>query len=503
MERLVSNIENLVLDGRQRLTSCYCAFYNLGTKTYFLNYHKLFEYDKNGQGRNIEFEELIIDKRHMDYPEKLLDDGLMPFCFLKDAKTLRDSLKPYKDRIRDNDDKRDIYDFIDGRMSDYLETIFEYEFPVVTLPKELSLDAVCKVFQTLNSTGLKLSSFDICVAKFMPQGINLKVKVEQAEENKLVKYAVENDENLILQTIALLAGKSPKKNLLASTLLPSDIDNYWDKVIMGIENTMIILARFGAGTEETGKILPYTPIIPLFTALLVSKDYSNLQIQARSAIEQKLKLFFFTSSLAQRYTEGTDNKLKEDFQAIQIWLNGGTEPSAIINGVFWNTNKYLKVGQTNAIGKAVLCLINAQKPKDFYDDASVGYGNGTDESQIHHIFPEAEYREKVDNINSVFNFTFLTKETNNFISNKSTNKYLSEIKTKLNLQDSAMKRKLEKHIIDDECYAAMCEEKFENFIEKRAEIIKQMFIDMGVNIKTVEKEQIDEQMDDEDLEEDG
>ncbi|MBO5144852.1 MAG: DUF262 domain-containing protein [Lachnospiraceae bacterium] len=91
-ERQVSNIENLVLDGQQRLTSCYCAFYNLGAKTYFLNYKKLMEMDKNGQGSEIEFEELILDKKHMDYPEKMLDDGLMPFCFVKSSKTLRDSL---------------------------------------------------------------------------------------------------------------------------------------------------------------------------------------------------------------------------------------------------------------------------------------------------------------------------------------------------------------------------------------------------------------------------
>ena len=71
--------------------------------------------------------------------------------------------------------------------------------------------------------------------------------------------------------------------------------------------------------------------------------------------------------------------------------------STISNGVMWNTSKYLKVGQTNAIGRAILCLINSQKPKDFYDDSTVGYGDGTADSQIHHIFPEAEYKDSVDN----------------------------------------------------------------------------------------------------------
>ncbi len=44
-----SNVEFLVLDGQQRLTSCYCAFYNLGNKTYFLDYIKLMELDKENK----------------------------------------------------------------------------------------------------------------------------------------------------------------------------------------------------------------------------------------------------------------------------------------------------------------------------------------------------------------------------------------------------------------------------------------------------------------------
>ena len=51
------------------------------------------------------------------------------------------------------------------------------------------------------------------------------------------------------------------------------------------------------------------------------------------------------------------------------------------------------------------------------------------------------------------------------------------------------------------CYQAMQEEDYSKFLESRAECIKQMFIDMGLNIKFVEKNQIDEELDDEDLEE--
>ena len=63
-----------------------------------------------------------------------------------------------------------------------------------------------------------------------------------------------------------------------------------------------------------------------------------------------------------------------------------------------------------------------------------------------------------------------------------------------------LKQILEKHIVNEEYFQAMQEENYNKFLETRAEYVKQMFVDMGLNIKFVEKNQIDEQLDDEDLE---
>ncbi|MCH5268308.1 MAG: DUF262 domain-containing protein [Lachnospiraceae bacterium] len=495
-----SHVEHLVLDGQQRLTSCYCVFYNLGNKSYFLDYAKLMELDKTNNAKGIEFEELIVDKKHMDFPDQLLDKGLMPLSFIKDTKTMRDLLKPYKDSIRRNSEKEEIYDFLDGRLGDYLDTILEYEFPVVILPKELTLDAVCKVFQTINSTGLKLSVFDICVAKFMRQGIQLKDRVEDAKRNSYVKIVLDNEETLVLQAIALLSGKTPKKNALADTLDKNDIETYWDKVIDGIRETMELLDRFGVGTTKSLSLLPYKPFIPLIAAVLVDRDFQNLKIDAKTSISQKIKEFFFCTALTSRYTEGTDNKLKEDYQILLKWITGNQVPTIVSNGILWNTSKYIGTTKQSAFGKAVLCLINAQNPNDFYEDKNVGIGENTVSSQIHHIFPEAEYKQKEgENINSVFNYTFLTNEANNFISDKATYKYVDEIMKLRGISKETFKEILSRHVIDEDSFNYIYQEDFSKFLEQRAECVKNKFADIGIIIHDVAKEQIDEQVDDEDL----
>lgn len=495
-----ANVEYLVLDGQQRLTSCYCAFYNLGNKSYFLDYKKLMEYDKGNVVEELEFEELIVDKRHMDFPDQMLDKGLMPLSYIKDAKAMRELLKPYKDSIRKNEEKEDVYDFLDGRLGDYVDTIFEYEFPVVILPKEMTLDAVCKVFQTINSTGLKLSAFDICVAKFMRQSIDLKSMVDDAKRNSYAKIVLDDDETLVLQAIALLSGKTPKRNKLADNLDGNDILSYWDRVINGISMTMQLLDDFGAGTRKNLSLLPYKPMIPLIAAVLVDRNYDNLRVDARAKIEQKIKEFFYYSAITSRYSEGTDNKLKEDYYYVLKWLVSEQVPAMVSQGILWNTNKYIGSTKKSAFGKAVLCLINSQNPRDFYENKNVGVGENTVSSQIHHIFPEAEYKLRVgESINSVFNYTFLTNEANNFISDKATDNYLNEIISMRQISTTTLKEILSKHIIDEECYDYMKQERYEEFLKQRAECVRKKLIQIGIKIQNVAKKQIDEEIDDEDL----
>lgn len=495
-----ANVEYLVLDGQQRLTSCYCAFYNLGNKSYFLDYKKLMEYDKGNVVEELEFEELIVDKRHMDFPDQMLDKGLMPLSYIKDAKAMRELLKPYKDSIRKNEEKEDVYDFLDGRLGDYVDTIFEYEFPVVILPKEMKLDAVCKVFQTINSTGLKLSAFDICVAKFMRQSIDLKSMVDDAKRNSYAKIVLDDDETLVLQAIALLSGKTPKRNKLADNLDGNDILSYWDRVINGISMTMQLLDDFGAGTRKNLSLLPYKPMIPLIAAVLVDRNYDNLRVDARAKIEQKIKEFFYYSAITSRYSEGTDNKLKEDYYYVLKWLVSEQVPAMVSQGILWNTSKYIGSTKKSAFGKAVLCLINSQNPRDFYENKNVGVGENTVSSQIHHIFPEAEYKLRVgESINSVFNYTFLTNEANNFISDKATDNYLNEIISMRQISTTTLKEILSKHIIDEECYDYMKQERYEEFLKQRAECVRKKLIQIGIKIQNVAKEQIDEEIDDEDL----
>ena len=88
----------------------------------------------------------------------------------------------------------------------FVKPLKDYRFPVVELPSDTSLEAVCQIFETLNKTGMKLTVFDLLTAKFWPQGIKLRDCSRRAREEfpLLGHEEFEVEATFLLQAIALL-----------------------------------------------------------------------------------------------------------------------------------------------------------------------------------------------------------------------------------------------------------------------------------------------------------
>ena len=108
------------------------------------------EYDKNKDADELEFEELIIDKKHMDFPDQMLDKGLMPLSFIKDAKSMRELLKPYKDSIRKNEDKENVQSLL-------MEMVLSFYATDLVDMKDYETYLVDKEYQTMSLKELQAS----------------------------------------------------------------------------------------------------------------------------------------------------------------------------------------------------------------------------------------------------------------------------------------------------------------------------------------------------------
>lgn len=503
-EQLIEKPEALVLDGQQRMTSCFSVFKNLGYYTYYIDFIKLMEdyNQKYKDGMNdinselftdFDFENYIVHKRHSSTPMAELANGLFPMTFLIDRNTMRNQIKTYISGVESDPGKKVICDFLNYDFEGIVDTVLDYEFPVVKLPDNSSMQAVCKVFQTINTSGLRLSVFDICVAVFMPKNVNLKKMVEEASDSHdYSKLLLKKDATPALQVIALLANKTPNSNTLASVLEADDIIYSWDDAIDGIEQAMEMFDGFGAGTKKSLSLLPYSPMVTIIAAVLAKIKYSTLNFSVKAKIENKIKKYFYTVSLALRYTEGTNKKMYDDFKNIMKWINEDTVPLMISNGVNWNTDKIVDNNKSGAFGKAILSLLNSKKPTDFYRNQSVGVGESIESCDLHHIFPKATYENKYkEKINSVFNFTWLKRDTNQYIQDDTTTEYINKIITEIPINEDELKSILDSHIINSDLYELLKKEDYMAFITKRAECFKKMLKDIGVNFIDVAQDDIE------------
>ena len=90
-----------------------------------------------------------------------------------------------------------------AKIKGIFETIRNYKVPVVQLERDNGVESICRVFETINSTGTRLGTFDLAVARFYPNP-DLRSMWEESQERWpiLASFAVDGDR--VLQVMYLM-----------------------------------------------------------------------------------------------------------------------------------------------------------------------------------------------------------------------------------------------------------------------------------------------------------
>ena len=422
----------LVLDGQQRLTSLYQAFYGVGEHRYYLDLGKLLE------GKD--FEEAIFHERATTKWAKAHEsfnlqakDLLLPLSVLKGGAggflqwlLQATNNMPQDERIRMQDALTKLND-------DWIKTIDDYHFPVVTLSDKTEPDALCTIFETLNRTGVKLSVFELLTARFWPQNINLRDLWDKAQAEHPIIADFEVDPYYVLQAIALASRDSPScKRSEVLKLKPIEIETWWPKVIAGLSVGLNILRD--DCKVVLPKWLPYqTMLAPLAAVLAKSRLPKTAEAGAQ---REKLKRWFWSAVFGQAYESSPNSQAAKDVCELVTWLENGALPETVA-GLRFDPKELRKVTpRQRAIYRGVMCLIlgNGTGARDFHTQAIITGKLMSDEGiDDHHVFP-ADFLEKKMNVklawarDCVLNRTLIDRTTNQMISNRAPSEYLSEIR---------------------------------------------------------------------------
>lgn len=471
----------LVLDGQQRLTTCFKAFSGRHKKWAVIDLRSLFDaWKASGEGRVDNFEDFIKFERrpkiHED--EILLAKNLLPFSFIRDRAAFRDRLATYRDGLLRHEDSKDFGAFVDRRLEGMLDVFFEYNFPAVELPHSLDLEAVANVFTKINTSGMRLSAFDLCVAALFPRNISLRTLWETARENVSIA-AFEDDGTAVLQAIALIAGVSSKKAVLFESVKDVHINAHWASTVEAMKNALETLSAVGV---TSAKSLPYDVAISVLTAASKAVPVGP-NPNDRATRNDRTARFVLHTAFSQRYTEGVDIKRQDDFPKIVDYYRDGTNPAFLSETVAWDRELMLRLSNSGARFKALLAMLNSSGPRDLIvADQTVGLDNANaEQAEIHHVFPRAFLRSvgRTSDADRAFNMTFLTRSTNNFISDRAPSVYLRDAMNRMIengiTEEHARQRMLDilkSHLMDEACMTALLADDYDTFLDARSTVVR-------------------------------
>jgi hypothetical protein len=370
-----------------------------------------------------------------------------------------------------------------------------YQLPVIALGKTTSKEAVCLVFEKVNTGGVSLTVFELITASFAAEGFNLRddwfgsnlrkvVGRGQRLKKEPLLEPIENTD--FVQAITLLhtyekrqadfaAGKVGKAAAAVSakrvSMLALRLDDYqkWaDQVEAGFKLAAKFLRKecFFAARD-----LPYrTQIVPLAAVLTRLKER-----WLEPKIYDKLSKWFWCGVLGELYGGAVETRVANDLEELLAWFeNDESMPRTVYEANFQPNRLHTLRSRNSAAYKGLNILVLREGARDFFWKAEVQELDTEDVNlDIHHIFPQEWCRTKgIDRkvFDSIVNKTPISYKANRMIGKKDPSAYLASIQShkQVQLDDAAMNAILSSHLIDPE---ALRTDNFEDFMKKRADAL--------------------------------
>lgn len=357
-----------------------------------------------------------------------------------------------------------------------LNAFREYQIPIIELKKETSKEAVCLVFEKVNTGGVPLSVFELVTATYAADGFNLRddwygnpaVSMPGRQKKFAVKPLLRSLEpNDFLQGISLLHSyekheadiknhKTGKEITAVSAKrehileLPLDAYKNWaDKLTEGFFNADQFLRMEGF---HNPRYLPYrTQLVPLAAAMVHLRER-----WLEPVIRGKLCRWYWCGVLGELYGGAVETRIALDFQDILEWINkaDAPEPKTIVDSGFQPSRLDTLRTRTSAAYRGIYVLLQRQGSKDFFWKARmVDLDRDEYKIDIHHIFPRdwctgQKIQPKV--FNAIVNKTPISYKANRMIGGKAPSLYVAQIQGHAQVQISSdeMNDILKTHLID-------------------------------------------------------
>ncbi len=513
---------NLVLDGQQRITSILNAMYltnpvetqNVQKKKlkrfYYFNINEiakeyvdwdeaLISVNENKQITSDIGRKVDLDLSASEFEFKL---KYIPVNIIFDEMAYSNwrnmyqnyYIQGYKDNLLEHINKLQVFE------QKVRNNIFNYHIPVITLNKNTPKEAVCQVFENVNTGGVALNTFELVTAIFASSGFKLRQdwenRVECFKKHKAKVLsnvsAVDFLTAMTLYTKYLAYKENPNNAVLCKRKNVLELKKQdYEKYANSLERAFLEAAKFLNGLcIYSERDVPYsTQLIPLSAVIAALGNKFHY-----SDVKDKIAQWFWCGIFGEMYGGANETRYALDMVGLMNWIcNNGELPDTIKRAYFDPCRLLSLQTRNSAAYKGVMALIMKNGACDFISSEKMNLTYFIDDNvDIHHIFPKnycikENLGQNDDKWNSIINKTPLSAKSNRMIGGKSPGEYLKNIEK--NMEDtSKLSKNLESHLISiKDIYS----NNFDSYFIKRAKSILGLISNaMGKNISGLESKDV-------------
>jgi hypothetical protein len=403
-----------------------------------------------------------------------------------------------------------------------LKAFSEYQIPIIELKKETSKEAVCLVFEKVNTGGVPLSVFELATASYAADGYNLrddwygsKIRAVESRRERLAKDSLLSlvESTDFLQSITLLhtlekrrmdldAGKQGKQvapvSAKRSSVLELPLDAY-KKWANKVEGGFRLAAKFlRKQSFYDVRELPYrTQVVPLAAVLT---RLGERWLEPR--IHDKLTQWFWCGILGELYGGAVETRIANDLEELLEWINDDSHiPRTIGDASFQPDRLDRLTSRLSAAYKGINVLVLREGARDFFWKAGINELDTQELSlDIHHIFPRSWCEAKniaKSRYDTIVNKTPISYKANRMIGGIAPSEYLQKLQrhAQVQLDDPEMDRILESHCISPQ---PLRDNDFDGFYQQRKQSLLTL-IETAMG-KQMASEGVESEGDDEDVE---
>lgn len=391
-----------VLDGQQRVTVIYAALSEVASNglsfAYDLERQKFTEYTAPVQ------------------PSLFPDYHIFPLRYISNITALLN----FRTEIQNHPNSA----VLGPRLDTLIKIIQSYKIPVVTL-SDLAIDEVCPIFERINSSGTRLSVYDLMVAATWSPQFDLNDSYNAIIDSLGPKSFDDIEGDTVLKCLAAVQWRQVNRNdILKLREVKNQINNLVQRTQDALSRTVDILAN--EFKVHSLSYLPYEAILVILCAIL--SDHKTLDAGQVKRIRQ----WFWRAAFSERYRGAADNFISNDIKMVEeyvIFNRGTADTFGTALSPTLLTSVAFRVDSSRS--KAFILALASRQPRNITNGAVIDtYSalSGVNKKQYHHFYPKAHLRGITyqGNIDALANICMLSASENNKISDTPPSLYVPQ-----------------------------------------------------------------------------